>query len=93
MKYFAIAYFVAAWKLSCKLMLNIALLLHSTAKYSILFFAVVKYNNNDSYSSPVALNNDTVAPNNGTIAKRTGVIVPKIFTVANPLFSVTNHSL
>ena len=70
MKYFPIEYFVAAWKLTCQVMLSIVLLLHNTTNYSILLFPILKYNDIDSYSSPVELNNGISAPNNGTVAKK-----------------------
>ena len=46
----------------------------------------IKYNDNDYYSSPVALND-------GTVAQKRGVIVCQIFAIAHVLFNITNHPL
>ena len=54
---------------------------------------IVKYNDNNSYSSPIPPSNGTVRPSKGTIAKKMGAVVRQIFAVPNPFFSMTNHPL
>ena len=61
---------------------------------------IVKYKDNDSYSSPVALFNGTVAFFNGTVAlfngtveKKTGAVFLLILAISKPVFSVTHHPL
>ena len=87
MKCFAIAYFVPPWKLSCKAMLNIVVLLDNTTKYSVLLFYDLKYNDNDSYSSPVPPSNGTVLPNNGTVPPYNGTVAKKRDTILRSIFS------
>ena len=54
---------------------------------------IVKYNDNDTYSSPVPTNNGTIALNNGTVAKKMGTILPQIFAIPDPFFGGTNQPL
>ena len=54
---------------------------------------IIKYKDNDSYSSPVAPNNSTVTLNNGRIAQKMCADVWQIFTIVHPLFGVTNRPL
>ena len=54
---------------------------------------IVQYNDNDSYLSPVAPNNDTIVFNNGTVARKVGAVVCQIFVVAHSLFNMSNYPL
>ena len=47
---------------------------------------IVKYNGNDSYSSPVP-------PSNGTVVKKRGVVLCQISAVPKLFFGVIDHPL